>query len=227
MPLMRRSAALRHARVLFSLALGALIAGACSSAPPKSAAGPRRDGRYWSNSPKKCGVDEVREYFCDELLPLASSLPAPAPYDNCPGSIEEHVGLHQPLPPVALFDEDYTAYIRRRMPPGNSCCYSWCGQIRVVSLSEITQDGGCNNPLAFRETYCFEEPEGGTKAPAGSPFEQCPAAIAPPEGAAFAVPKAAALDPQASFQKRQQGFKQCCYGWCSTAPAGTGLERRR
>ena len=226
MPLFRRPAASRHAWALFFVALGTLHAGACSASAPKPTFEPPRDKRYWSNSPKKCGVDEVREYFCDELLPLASALPAPGPYENCPGSIEQHVGLHQPLPPVALFDEDYTGYIRRRMPPGNSCCYSWCGPIRIVSLADVAPNAGCGSPLAFRETYCFEEPEGGTNSPAGSPLDHCPVAIAPPEGAAFAVPKAAPLDPQASWQKRQQGFKHCCYAWCSTAPAGTGLERR-
>ena len=40
--------------------------------------------------------------------------------------------------PVALFDEDYTAYIRRRMPPGHSCCYSWCGPIRLPSSASCT-----------------------------------------------------------------------------------------
>jgi hypothetical protein len=58
------------------------------------------------------------------------------------------------------------------------------------------------------------------------PFGHCPQAIAPPAGAAFSVPKAAPFDPQTSAQKRQEGFQQCCYSWCSTAPAGTGLEHK-
>jgi hypothetical protein len=201
-----------------------LFAGACSKEQPPRFA-PPGDKKYWTHSPKLCGVDEVREFYCDELVPLASSLPAADPYANCPGSIERHVGLHQPLPPVALFDEDYTAYIRRRMPPGHSCCYSWCGPIRLREPSEVLPNAGCNSPLAFRETYCFEQPESGTSRPAGAGFERCPNAIGPPEGAAFSVPKAAPFDQQTTWQRKQQGFRQCCYSWCSNAPVGTGVEK--
>jgi hypothetical protein len=91
--------------VASGLAAGLLLtfAGACSKElPPRFT--PPSDKKYWSHSPKLCGVDEVREFFCDELVPLTSSLPAADPYANCPGSIERHVGLHHPLPPVALFD---------------------------------------------------------------------------------------------------------------------------
>jgi hypothetical protein len=200
------------------------FAGACSKEQPPPFS-PPGDKKYWTHSPKLCGVDEVREFFCDELVPLASSLPAADPYANCPGSIERHVGLHQPLPPVALFDEDYTAYIRRRMPPGHSCCYSWCGPIRLREPSEVLPNAGCNSPLAFRETYCFEQPESGTSRPAGAGFERCPIAIGPPEGAAFSVPKAAPFDQQTTWQRKQQGFRQCCYSWCSNAPVGTGVEK--
>ena len=43
-------------------------------------------------------------------------------------------------------------------------------------------------------------------------------ALAPPAGSGFSVPKAAAFDSQASATRRAQGFKECCYGWCSAAP---------
>jgi len=204
-------------------AFALLLAEACTETQRPAVQSPA-SRVYWSNSPKQCALDEVREYFCDELVPLSSPLPPADPYDDCPGSLERHTGLHYPLPPVALFDRHYTGYIRKRMPPGNSCCYSWCGPIRIVSLSEVSPNAGCNGPLAFRESYCLEEPESGTSSPMNTPFERCPVAIAPPEGAAFSVPRAAPFDPQVSHQRRQQGFKQCCYGWCSMAPAGTGVE---
>jgi hypothetical protein len=45
----------------------------------------------------------------------------------------------------------------------------------------------------------------------------------PPAGVAFTPPKAAALDLRATAEKRSQGLTDCCYGWCSKAPLGTGL----
>src|SRR5689334_17334064 len=39
-------------------------------------------------TPATCGVDEVREYRCDALLPRTSALPAAEPYETCPSSID-------------------------------------------------------------------------------------------------------------------------------------------
>jgi hypothetical protein len=198
-----------------------VLAGACGGGPEAKTP---NDTAYWARSPEVCQTDEVREYFCDELLPLESALPAPAPYDNCPSTTESHVGVHQPLPPVAVFDKSYTAHIRKRMPPGHSCCYSWCARIDIGT--DRSGETVCRDPRAFRESYCFDEPEHGTSLPAGGGFNSCPAAVVPPAGVAFARPKGALFDASASAEKRGQGFRQCCYAWCSIAPAGTGLAGR-
>ena len=100
-----------------------LLGSGCSTENAPDAKSPR--GSMWSHSPPVCGVDEVREYRCEELLPREHALSAPEPYDACPASVETQDGVHEPTPPVALFDADYTEHIRRRMPPGHSCCYSW------------------------------------------------------------------------------------------------------
>ena len=65
--------------------------------------------------------------------------------------------------------------------------------------------------------------EAGVSSAAAAPNEQCAEAIVPPAGVAFTPPKAAALDLQATAEKRNQGVAECCYGWCSKAPLGTGL----
>jgi hypothetical protein len=189
---------------------------------PKPSAGPR----YWSHSPAVCAVDEVREFYCDALVPLTSALPAPEPYSSCPGSIESHTGLHEPLPPIAVFDSDYTAHTRKRMPPGHSCCYSWCSAVRLADAETASRSAGCDRAPVFRERYCVQEPEAGTSRPAGKGFDRCPAALVPPSGAAFEVPRAAPFDYRASVDRRSQGFQECCYTWCSKVPAATGLEQR-
>jgi hypothetical protein len=43
----------------------------------------------------------------------------------------------------------------------------------------------------------------------------------------FARPEAAPFDPAITGERRGQGFQECCYGWCSIAPPGTGLEKQR
>jgi hypothetical protein len=198
------------------------IAPGCGSNPPQASA--PSDKAYWEHSPKTCTADEVREYFCDELLPLESALPAPEPYQNCPASVEGHIGHHQPVPPVAVFDASYTEHIRKRMPPGHSCCYSWCTPLELGDPARSAQTL-CNDPRAFRERYCFPELEGGTSQPVGGAYQACPATIVPPSGVAFSRPAAAPFDPASSTERRNQGFKECCYGWCSIAPPGTGLEK--
>ena len=186
------------------------------------AAAPTQDNATsWSNSPKVCAPDQVREYFCDELLPLEAALPAPEPYANCPSSIQHHEGYHRPLPPVALFDASYTSYIRKRHPPGHSCCYSWCGPVHIKSLADVPPQAGCNQPLVIRETYCMPTLEGGTSAPASAELPRCPVAIQPPEGKAFSVPPAAPLDLVTTGERRSYGFDECCYGWCSVQPGGS------
>jgi hypothetical protein len=200
------------------------VALACGSSQPE--ARQPQDKAYWQHSPKQCARDEVREYFCDELLPLESALPAPEPYENCPASVESHVGVHQPVPPVAVFDADYTKHIRLRAPPGHSCCYSWCTALDLADPAKAPT-ALCQDPRAFRERYCLPELEGGTSAPVGGAYPSCPTAIVPPSGVSFARPEAAPFDPGITGERRGQGFQECCYGWCSIAPPGTGLEKQR
>src|SRR5690606_12655399 len=100
-------------------------------------------------------------------------------------------------------------------PPGHNCCYSWCAPVQVASLDQVLPQAGCGQPLVVRETYCMPTLEGGTSAPASAELPRCPVAIQPPEGKAFAVPPAAPLDLVVTGQRRQQGFDECCYGWCS------------
>src|SRR3954468_23689284 len=82
-----------------------------------------------------CGEDQVREYFCDDLLPLSSSRPAPEPYDNCPATTDIRHGSFQAVGRVAAFDQSFTDYTRKRVPPGHSCCYGWCAQVKVADPS--------------------------------------------------------------------------------------------
>lgn len=200
------------------LAVGVLHTG-CGKPEPEPA-GPARED-FWTNSPRVCPIDEVREYFCDELLPLEAALPAPPPYSNCPSTIEHHVGFHGPRPPVAVFDGSYTEYIRKRTPPGHSCCYSWCAKVEVRSLEDVLPMAGCNDPMSMRETYCLPTLEGGTSRPASQSLPRCPVAIRPPEGVSFSVPPAAPLDMVVTGERRSRGFDECCYGWCSHQPGGS------
>ncbi len=171
-----------------------------------------------------CGVDEAREFFCDELLPRESSKPAAAPYSDCPDAVDDHAGEIDPEPGVAGFDADYTRHIRLRAPPGNACCYSRCSKLAVVPPTEIPENNGCNDVLAFREHWCTYTLESGTSEPASAPFERCPLALRPPATAVFASPKGAPFDAQYTWQKRQQGFNECCYTWCSHRPAGITIQ---
>ena len=201
-----------------ALLVAGVFYGGCSTPEPQAAGEQRRD--YWSNSPKVCAVDQVREYFCDGLLPLEAALPAPPPYSNCPSTVEHHEGFHGPKPPIAVFDESYTEYIRKRVPPGHNCCYSWCADVAVRSLEEVLPMAGCNDPMSIRETYCLPTLEGGTSRPASQVLPRCPVAIRPPEAVSFSVPPAAPLDTVVTGERRAQGFDECCYGWCSHKPGG-------
>ena len=83
----------------------------------------------------------------------------------------------------------------------------------------------CREALSFGEHYCVNEPESGSSVPAAEPFSRCAAALQPPVGAIFQSPSPGALfDTAGSWQRRQQGFKECCYAWCSLAPPNTGLQ---
>lgn len=204
-------------------ALTALWAGAgCRSEAPAELSG----RAYWSHSPSRCRIDEVREYHCDSLLPRESSLPAPEPYADCPGTIESHGADHDPPPPVAVFDASYTEHVRRRAPPGHDCCYSWCSPLRLADPRSPSAVAACRTPAAFRETYCMAVPESGTSMPSAPPFQACPAAILPPARAVFAVPEAALFDAAFTAERHQSGFAECCYAWCAQAPPTSGLEGR-
>ncbi len=195
--------------------LGLFLLAGCSTAPPPEAPPP---AGLWAHSPPVCGADEVREYDCEELLPRLHARPAPAPYEACPGSIESHAGLHGPRPPVALFDADFTAHTRRRMPPGHSCCYSWCTPLRIAQPSQVPARARCDGQHTLHESYCIDEPESGTSQPMARPFDRCPAALSPPEAAVFSAPPAAPFDVSGTLARRHSGFKECCYAWCSKAP---------
>jgi len=171
-----------------------------------------------------CARDQVRESFCDDLLPLSSSRPAPEPYDNCPGSTDIRPGAYPPVGRVAGFDPGLTDYTRARVQPGHSCCYSWCAKIELGEPSEAAP-AACRDAYGLPETYCMRELEGGSAVPATSPFERCAAAIRPPESVAFSVPASALLDLLLTAQRRNDTkLRECCYAWCSKAPAGTVLK---
>jgi len=220
---------MNHSRICRTLArlvgIGGLISAAvaCSQTDPVN--GKPHRSEYWSHSPPVCGVDEVREYQCEELLPLRSALPAPPPYDNCPGVIEDLVGELDPTPKVAVFDGSYTDYIRKRQPPGHSCCYSWCASVPLADARLIDPNARCDNGRAMRETYCFDEPEAGSRAPGAPPFDRCPGAVVPPEGEVFYSPSGALLDPVLTGERRALGFRSCCYAWCTIAPPGMNANK--
>jgi len=205
--------------------LGGVWVAACGSSQASDQAN-APTARYWEHSPRVCGVDEAREYFCDDLLPLRSALSAPAPYAQCPGHVEGHQGEIDPTPTVAVFDPSYTAYMRSRMPPGHTCCFSWCARIPLADPTEVDPNARCGDGLAIRENYCFEEPEQGTSDPSAPPYERCPRSIRPPESAVFFAPPGALFDPFLTTQRRQVGLKQCCYAWCSIAPPNSGMHSR-
>jgi hypothetical protein len=194
----------------------------CASAPPK----PTHSAEEVGLEPPACGVDEVREYRCEALLPRASALPAPEPYETCPSGIEVRDAVFPPKSGSGRFDANRTERARRRSPPGTQCCYSWCGKVAVVD-PKVAVDR-CREPLSFPESYCIAELEAGTRGKsATAPYNACPAAIRPPDATAFSVPPAALLDRSLTASRRLGREPLCCYGWCSIAPPGTALERTR
>jgi hypothetical protein len=200
-----------------SLAAGCASGGEKAEAPDEAAA----------LAPVPCEQDQVREFQCEALLPLGPALSAPAPYESCPVTMEIGFSAYPTEADQARFDPRYTDYIRQRTSPGHNCCYSWCSQAKVADPAQAPPDSGCQNPMAFRESYCLTEPEAGISGPpASQPYERCPAAIEPPAAAAFAVPAAALLDYRSTGSRRTQGRPECCYTWCSKAPPGSGLEGR-
>jgi hypothetical protein len=175
-------------------------------------------------NPPACGIDEVREYRCDALLPRTSALPAPEPFETCPSAIEVKDAVFQPKSGAGRFDAHRTERARRRAPPGTQCCYSWCGKVKVVDPAKVVDR--CREPLAFHESYCIAALENGTKgAVASEPYGACPAAIRPPDAAAFSVPSGALIDYRMTAARRRANEPLCCYDWCSIAPPGTALER--
>ena len=171
-----------------------------------------------------CAEDEAREYSCDDLLPLSSSRPAPEPYDNCPGSVDIRPGAYQPIGRVAGFDTAFTEYTRKRVQPGHSCCYSWCAKVIVADPGHAAP-AQCRDAYGMHESFCLRELEGGTSEPGPSPYGRCPVALKPPEGSAFSSPPSALIDLAQSAQRRQDTkLPECCYAWCSKAPAGTVLK---
>jgi hypothetical protein len=195
------------------------LAGACSGAKPKDAERATADG---SGPPPACHKDEVREYFCDDLLPFISEKPAPEPYQTCPSSVGVKGNVFPPTSSWARFDASRTEWTRKRVPPGHACCYSWCSILAVAAVDAIDVNS-CRQPHAMAERLCVSTAENGVSDSAAAPNEGCAAAVVPPPGVAFTPPKAAGLDLQATAEKRSQGVSECCYGWCSKAPLGTGL----
>lgn len=205
------------------LGLGAALAFGCGGeAAPVAAPDTTRS----ELQPPACGVDEVREFRCDALLPRTSALPAPAPYDTCPSAMEVQDAVFPPANGAGRFDAARTERARRRAPPGQQCCYSWCGKLTVVEPDTVVDH--CREPLAFRESTCIAALESGTNGGiAASPYNACPAAIRPPAATAFSVPAGALFDARLTAARRKAQEALCCYGWCSQAPPGTALERSR
>jgi hypothetical protein len=200
----------------YSLGLSWLVV-ACVSSEPHSKQ--PQDGTAVSN---QCGVDEVRESYCEGLVPLSTAVGAPAPYENCPAGIEvpSASSAYPPRVRVARFDAGFTESNRRRVQPGHSCCYSWCATLTIADANDVLPSAGCEQPGAARETYCIPELESGSATPGPEPYARCPLAIRPPEAVSFSVPKAAPLDLATTQAKRAAGEPSCCYGWCSRMPAG-------
>jgi len=173
-----------------------------------------------------CGEDEVREYVCDDLLPLTSSRPAPEPFDNCPGAIDTRPGAYKPIGRVAGFDQPFTEYQRQRehVKPGHSCCYSWCAKAQVADPSKAAPLA-CRDAYGIEERFCMRELEGGTSEPGPSPYDRCPMALKPPEQSAFSAPTSVLIDVAKTNERRQNTkLPECCYGWCSKIPAQTVLR---
>jgi hypothetical protein len=202
---------------LFAVVVSSAVA--CHGADLEAARAEREED---ANLP--CAQDEVREYFCDDLLPLSSSRPAPEPYDNCPSTADLRHGSFEPVGQIARFDPSDTAYTRRRVQPGHSCCYSWCAKVKVADASQAAPVA-CRDSNGLHEGFCMRELEGGTSTPSASPYTRCPVAVKPPEVVAFSAPSSALLDAaQTGQRRRDMQLPECCYGWCSVPPAGTVLK---
>jgi len=202
------------------LGLSALwLAVACSGTKQKDAAAAGED---LSGPPPPCRQNEVREYFCDDLLPFNSDKPAPEPYQTCPSNVGVKGNTFPATSSWARFDIPRTAWTRKRVPPGHACCYSWCSTLAIADVDAVDATA-CRQPNAMPERLCISAAEAGVSDAAAAPNEGCAAAVVPPAGMAFTPPKAAGLDLQATAEKRSQGLSECCYGWCSKAPLGTGL----
>jgi hypothetical protein len=195
------------------------LAVACSSTKQK---GPETAVEDLSGPPPPCRKNEVREYFCDNLLPFNSDKAAPEPYQTCPNNVGVKGNVFQPTSSWARFDIPRTEWTRKRVPPGHACCYSWCSTLVIADVDDIDATA-CQRPNAMAEQLCISAVEAGVSGAAAAPNEGCSAAVVPPAGVAFTPPKAAGLDLQATAEKRSQGLSECCYGWCSKAPLGTGL----
>jgi hypothetical protein len=206
------------AGVLLGVLLGSL--GACQKPVSEEARVAARE----QDPTAPCGLDEAREYFCDDLLPLSSSRPAPEPYDNCPGTVDVRPGSYKPIGRVAGFDKGYTEYTRKRVQPGHSCCYSWCTKVDVADPSRAAP-AACRDAYGMPETFCMREIETETSEPAAAPYGRCAAAVKPPDVSAFSAPASALLDvPQTTQRRQDTKLPECCYGWCSKAPSGTVLK---
>lgn len=195
------------------------LGGACGSAPQK---GPETAAEDLSGPPPPCRKNEVREYFCDDLLPFNAENAAPEPHHTCPNALGVKGNVFPPTSSWARFDVTRTEWTRKRVPPGHACCYSWCSTLAVAD-PDLVDAAACQQPNAMRERLCISSAEAGVSDAASAPNDGCASAVAPPPGVAFTPPKAAALDLQATAEKRSQGVSECCYGWCSKAPLGTGL----
>lgn len=202
-----------------ALLVGVWLVAACSGSrkPPADAAD---EDQFVP--PPPCEKDEVREYHCDDLLPFNPERAAPEPYQTCPGSVGVKGSVFPATSSLARFDVARTEWTRKRVPPGHACCYSWCSKLAVADVDDVDA-AACQHPNAMPERLCIGTAEAGVSDSASSPNELCAAAVAPPPGVAFTPPKAAALDLAATAERRGQGLSECCYGWCSKAPLGTGL----
>jgi hypothetical protein len=209
--------------MLCAAGLGASVASGCGreAAPVADVESARSELQ-----PPACGADEVREFRCDALLPRSSALPAPEPYETCPSAMEVQDAVFPPRTGSGRFDAARTERARRRAPPGQQCCYSWCGKLTVVEPDTVVDR--CREPLAFHESTCIAALESGTSGgTAASPYSACPAAIRPPAATAFSVPRGALFDVKLTAARRKSQEPLCCYGWCSLAPPGSSLERSR
>lgn len=195
------------------------LAFACSGSKPKAAETAADDD---SGPPPPCEKNQVREYLCDDLLPFGTDKSAPEPYQTCPSSVPVKGNVFPATSSVARFDIPRTVWTRKRVPPGHACCYSWCSTLAAADVDDADPTA-CQQPNAMPERLCFSAAEAGVSDAAPSPNEGCAEAVKPPPGVAFTPPKAAALDLQATAERRSQGLSECCYGWCSKAPLGTGL----